>query len=657
MPKVIKFIAAIAVTLLLAVAAVVAYVLLGMDPNAYKGTIVEAARENGVELSLDGDLSWQLFPNLAITIGATRFESAKHQVPPSSFERAQLILGWGPLLRKEIAIRALVIEGGDFQVKNIEQGVAGAAAPLAGASASEDSSAMPFAVDIASVEIKDSSFTLISGAESRTLQHINLRGTGFGKDGKPFPVKLSFNYQDPSLPKPLDLELRLNMNLSNDRQQLDAEDIHLEIAGFLLAEAGVRIEHLDSAPKASGNLRIYGDNLSDSLRQFAGADIATRNPKVLQSLELTTAFTATADHLNLEELSLRLDDLQLRGSLGLGLGPSTNLKLNLVGNSLNLDDYLPPQPTPEETTNRGASESGTSLLAPLLAPLAILDGGQGTIQLGFEALTVGGAQLISPQLTLHAKGRKLTVKELRAKLFDGEIEGQLSIDGSLPVPQLTFRSQVAGLDLLSALKHSAPDVDISGDLDLDIVGDTRGKSAAEWLDNLAATGHLSVDNMHLATVNLEESYCKVAALVEQTPPRQEPWPPGTALDPLKSLFRFRGPNLELSDYTTGVGNLKVRGDGNIDLAKQRFALRVITNLQGDQTSEAGCEVKSKRVRNRDIPLLCKDSFAKAGAGSCKPDPDFLKKLLQKELLNKLLDKGDGDEEQGVEGLLKGIFKR
>lgn len=653
MPKVIKYIAVITATLVLAIAAIAGYVLLGMDPNAYKSTIVDAAHKNGVELRLEGDLSWQLFPNLAISMGATRFESAEHQIHPSSFDRAQLILGWGPLLRKEIFIRALVIEGGDFQVISIEQGVAGAAAPLAGVGASEDSSAMPFAVDIASIEIKDSSFTLISGAESRTLQHINLSGTGFEKAGKPFPVKLSFNYQDPSLAKPLDVELQLNLSVSSDQRQLDAKDIRIEIADFLLAEADVHIEHLDSTPKASGNLRIYGDNLRNSLQQFTGTTIATLNPKVLQAVELTSHFIATADRLSLEELSLTLDDLQLKGRLAFELNPSKNIQIDLAGNSLNLDDYLPPKPTSEEKTNRNESEPSTALLAPL----AILDGGKSTVQLGLEALTVGGTQLISPQLILQTKDRKLTVKEFQAKLFEGVIDGQLSIDGSLPVPQLTFRSQVAGLDLLTALKHSAPDVDISGELDLDIVGDTRGHAAVEWLDNLSATGHLSVENMRLATVNLEESYCKVAALIEQTPPRQEPWPPGTALDPLKSLFVFRGPNLELSDYTTGVGNLKVRGDGNIYLTKQRFALRVITNLQGDRTSETGCEVKSKRVRNRDIPLLCKDSFAKAGAGSCKPDPDFLKQLLQKELLNKLLDKDGEDEEQGVESLLKGIFKR
>src|SRR5690606_29294572 len=159
-------------------------------------------------------------------------------------------------------------------------------------------------------------------------------------------------------------------------------------------------------------------------------------------------------------------------------------------------------------------------------------------------------------------------------------------------------------------------------------GSTRGATKDALLANLAATGNLDIDNLHLASVNVEQSYCELAALVEKPPAREQPWAVGTDLNRFTSVFRIQGQTLELTDYNTGVGNLKVRGDGTMLLADQSLASRVIGRLEGDRTSATGCAVKSKRVRDKDIPLLCEDTFADAGARSCKPDPDFVEDLLK-----------------------------
>ena len=89
----------------------------------------------------------------------------------------------------------------------------------------------------------------------------------------------------------------------------------------------------------------------------------------------------------------------------------------------------------------------------------------------------------------------------------------------------------------------------------------------------------------------------------------------------------------------------------------RTIYHVSLRIEGDRTSDSGCIVKSKRVRDKDIPLRCKDSFATAGAKSCQPDPDFLKGVLQDEVLDKLIDDKDGEKAEAVKGLLKGLFNR
>jgi AsmA protein len=115
----------------------------------------------------------------------------------------------------------------------------------------------------------------------------------------------------------------------------------------------------------------------------------------------------------------------------------------------------------------------------------------------------------------------------------------------------------------------------------------------------------------------------------------------------------------IENYTTGLGNISLSGNGLIDLGTERFDLLAVSRLNGDRTSEQGCLVKSKRVRDKDIPIRCKDSFANAGGGSCKPDGDFVKQVLQDKLFDKIQKKSGLNEEseEAVKGLLKGLFGR
>ncbi|WP_295802466.1 hypothetical protein, partial [uncultured Microbulbifer sp.] len=44
-------------------AGAVAWFLAGLDANQYKPKIVQLAADQGIALTLDGDIGWQLWPN------------------------------------------------------------------------------------------------------------------------------------------------------------------------------------------------------------------------------------------------------------------------------------------------------------------------------------------------------------------------------------------------------------------------------------------------------------------------------------------------------------------------------------------------------------------------------------------------------------------
>ena len=107
-----------------------------------------------------------------------------------------------------------------------------------------------------------------------------------------------------------------------------------------------------------------------------------------------------------------------------------------------------------------------------------------------------------------------------------------------------------------------------------------------------------------------------------------------------------------------MGNLSLRGNATIDLGTESFDVLAITRLSGERTSANGCVVKSKRIRDRDIPIRCRDQFDKAGASSCSPDGNIVRELLQEAVIKKISE-SNLDEKTGeaIEGLLRGILNR
>ena len=79
--KVIKWVLATLAAFLLLVCIAIAYLLIVVDPNTFKPRIEQLARDQGVDLLIEGDLDWQILPNLAIHIGRTELSSNVHPIP------------------------------------------------------------------------------------------------------------------------------------------------------------------------------------------------------------------------------------------------------------------------------------------------------------------------------------------------------------------------------------------------------------------------------------------------------------------------------------------------------------------------------------------------------------------------------------------------
>lgn len=698
MKTALKVLSGVIALVVVAVIAVLLYVVFAMDPNDYKSDIENFAVQQGVDLRIEGDLEWNLFPNLAIRVGETRLSSEQHGLPASSFRRADLVLSWWPLLQRRIEVGALKIDGADLHLENATQGAAVAAAPGTGAEPVEVSGS-PFSLAIDQFELSNSRVTLLDEAGDTVLDNLNLSSNNVSLTGDPFPVSVAFDYSGPLSPNPVSIgfenrtafnesagivtvtdnqltvtglmpaafNLGFNASIDLNAESAEVQDIQGSL-GPLTFTAHVEVVDYGSDLAASGNLAVAPFNLKAVARDWFDMPLDTTGDKALTRVGLSTDFAASLSRLSLDNLALRLDDTSVRGNLRLGLEAPRNLQLSLAGDNLNAGNYrLAAEDTDGETGSDGTGNEAAALFAPILAPLAILEGGNGDINFAMDRIDYDGLTLEALELAMAVRGQVLNLQTLKTNVFGGGVDasGKLELSGSLP--RASFRKQVTDIDIVEALAFVDPENEpaITGRANLSIQGDTRGNDPDALFANLVANGDFRVEQPTITAINIERSYCELAALVENQPKRTEPWPQGTSLQALTGKFRLRDQILHLDEYNTAMGNLSLRGDGRVDIGRERFDVMAITRLVGDRTSEAGCPVKSRRIRDRDIPFRCRDSFADAGGTSCKPDQAFINRLLQDEVIDRIRGRsGDRETKEGeessrdaVEGLLRGILGR
>ena len=705
--KAMKWIFGTLATLVLLLAIAITYLVFAIDPNNYKPQLVELAQEQDIALNIEGELSWQLLPSLALSIGATQITSPRAEIPAISFEQADLSLAWLPLFKRQLSVKAIHLDGADIQLSTAEQATNTAVAPLASASSNTQKSDSPteiaeadaptpaFALAIESLEISNSHLQLPPTANAtgpQQLSDINLQVQGLNLDGDVFKLKARFNYSDPALPEPMAIALNTEVSVEQNTQaftlsntllellladkpaieisvaslsagQLDTP--HLQITGLQANSAGANLQASVSAQSVNDSIAFEGEinvpplALREVLTNWAIELPELPDTQALQQASLNLSIKGNNEALSISHLKLTLDDITLDGSTELAFGPTRNIDLQLHSSTIDLNHYINSthiSNTDESQTNTSANTKPTLIFAPLVAPLLWVGDGNAAIDISLDGLTLDTIAAEKLQIKIKAANNIVQIKQLAGHVFDGDINATATINLQHKEPKVNFTTTVSELAVDKALLATSGEATLTGKLTANLQGQTHGNNAEQLHQYLNASGKINLVEPYLTTFNIEKSYCDIAALIEKIP-RKSDWPQGSTLKDVQASISLKGKQVFIDRYTTGLGNISLSGKGLIDLGTEHFNLLAISRLNSDRTSEQGCLVKSKRVRDKDIPIRCKDSFANAGGSSCKPDGDFVKQVLQDKLFDKI-DKKSGlneESEEALKGLLKGLF--
>ncbi len=606
----IKWLTTCLIAVVTLMSAAILYLSFAVDLNSYKTDIESVARQQGWDISIEGDLAWQFFPKPGLSIADI---TASDQTALSG-SADQLILAtyWTQLLSlsggiEQLQLDSLHIEGGSLQW---------------------------------------------SPANSLGLQfdNIQLSTKNLSVQGKSFPLSVSAKILGG---RNLSVETEVAVKLDGQNmRQLNLVDLELNLDSLRLSG---ELRTSDNGSFMQGNLKTNSFDLKQLMASLqAEIPLLTAPKTVLQSaltqLSLTTSFS-----VDTQAASKFTGEINLDGQIfGLDVTldhPTNNLTTLVSGDILRAGHYLP-------AANSGGNNTG--LFAPLAIPFALWQGSS-QVEVNLNRVEFKDFNIENFYSNVFGNQRVLRMTSLNADLFAGQINAIAKLDMRSAKPSFNLQPSLYNIDLDQALSALGDESTVAGRLNLDANIQGVGANLGEIIRSLSGAGKFQVIEPIYKGLNIEQSFCNAAALLSARAQAAQNWPQGTEFNNLQGSFQLSGGKLLLNDYSTGTGNLEIMGRGSVNLVKRQYQINASARVDQAVTSPTGCSV-NQRLQNRQIPFICKGAFGQSNPGglSCNPDEQLLRDLLKNTALEKLFGNSglqQQDATDSVKGFISELLKR
>ncbi|RRV03941.1 AsmA family protein [Pseudomonas sp. v388] len=450
------------------------------DPNDYKDEIRQLARDKAnVELTLDGDIGWSLFPWLGLELHEAKV--ATLAAPDQPFADVQM-LGLSvrvlPLLRKQVQMSDVRIEGLNLSLHRDENGhgnwedigkpaaATGQTPPAAPGEPAPDAdkserSSRPIQLNIDSLTVNNARIDYSDARKGQTFLAESIQlSTGAIRETSDIPIKLTafLSTNQPMLRAKTELvgELRLDralqryqfedMRLSGEAagEPLQGKTVTFAAQGQLLVDLAANIAEWNGLKISANQLRALGElrarDLDKTPQVSGGLSIAQLDVRTffdtigqplppmadgaLSKVEMVTRLSGTPNSVALEDLSLKVDDSHFTGRIAVTDFARQALRVQLKGDTFDADRYRPA----ESEESKGVKAARKS-----------------EVQSG-EAAAIAGDTPLPEQPTKAAWSttRLLPLERLRTLDVEADLSFGKLIVNKLPIDNAAFKTQAAG---------------------------------------------------------------------------------------------------------------------------------------------------------------------------------------------------------------------
>lgn len=705
MARAIKIFLIVIAALVVLLAATVFVVTQVIDPNDFKPQIREQAMtQANLDLEIPGDLAWQFWPSLGVSLGRTEARIAGEEELFAGINSASVGVAVWPLLFGQVEMDGVTLDGLEVNLVETADGANwekigpqdGAEEETAPAEEEQpgESGGMDIPLTIPSVAITDGKIryrNTTDGTDIR-VEHFNFNAQDVSLE-EPFPMQMSLRYQDQSdMRVDLNLDTTLAADLDNnhfvlDPMTLDADiagmttnpvSVHLEqkldvnldedraqVTDLLLEAAGTRTTGNATVTGLTGEMKVAGQidtepfDANAALEAIGEEPIETSDDSALSKVALSATLDGPANSVMVNPLKVTLDSSTLSGKAGLENLETGKIVFDLNLDKITLDGYLPPQSDEEDSAaasgaggGTGGKEGGTTQLSEAelipvdsLRPL-LLDGSLKIGELNYDTL-----QASNIVFNVDAKDGVLRLTKASGDTLQGGFNASGRLDVSGNTPRISFKQNVSSMQLQPVVAM-ALDKDLAkGIFSMDLDFSASGNSEKALVNSAKGNASMNLADGTVRGLNLYGTlvggvndmlgrFQGLSALI----PNQESGKLPAALSEDTKIIDLTT-KASLNQQVANLDSLEAKLDkGTLSGNGWMNMLTQEFDLKiGMQSPELG---GSKYLEDVTWPLRCQGSLAGSPAKWCGPDKEGFAKIAQQAATNAA--KGKLKEKLGID---------
>lgn len=705
MARAIKIFLIVIAALVVLLAATVFVVTQVIDPNDFKPQIREQAMtQANLDLEIPGDLAWQFWPSLGVSLGRTEARIAGEEELFAGINSASVGVAVWPLLFGQVEMDGVTLDGLEVNLVETADGANwekigpqdGAEEETTPAEEEQpgETGGMDIPLTIPSVAITDGKIryqNTTDGTDIR-VEHFNFKAQDVSLE-EPFPMQMSLRYQDQSdMRVDLNLDTTLAADLDNnhfvlDPMTLDADiagmttnpvSVHLEqkldvnldedraqITDLLLEAAGTRTTGNATVTGLTGEMKVAGQidtepfDANAALEAIGEEPIETSDDSALSKVALSATLDGPANSVMVNPLKVTLDSSTLSGKAGLENLETGKIVFDLNLDKITLDGYLPPQSDEEDSAaasgaggGTGGKEGGTTQLSEAelipvesLRPL-LLDGSLKIGELNYD--TIQASNIV---FNVDAKDGVLRLTKASGDTLQGGFNASGRLDVSGNTPRISFKQNVSSMQLQPVVAM-ALDKDLAkGIFSMDLDFSASGNSEKALVNSAKGNASMNLADGTVRGLNLYGTlvggvndmlgrFQGLSALI----PNQESGKLPAALSEDTKIIDLTT-KASLNQQVANLDSLEAKLDkGTLSGNGWMNMLTQEFDLKiGMQSPELG---GSKYLEDVTWPLRCQGSLAGSPAKWCGPDKEGFAKIAQQAATNAA--KGKLKEKLGID---------
>ncbi|MDD1826387.1 AsmA family protein [Photobacterium sp. ZSDE20] len=710
-----KLLIFIAVPVFVVIAAILALVLL-VNPNQFKPLIVEQAQKHtGLELVIEGDISWQFFPSIGFELGQTELRNPEGFTQPNLFkvDTVGVDVSVTPLFSNQLEIGNITLDGAEFYLETLKDGrknidaLTQASAPQEPETAAADTNpesapaleeqsateASGWTINLAGVTVSNALFEMDDkqAGSFTKLYDVSLNLSEFAVDTwttATFAASGENNQQKFSANGSAEFKLAegfasyalrnidLNAKFNDPATSIDSAKIGLDTFEFdkvnQLTYAVVgKAAGLDLDLKGGGELTVDSAISKVTLNKltldstFKG-DTLPQSPMKVDMLS-DLSFDLTKSHLSFVLEKLQANSIALDGKADVTLSEIPKVRFSLHSPNIDLDEFLglgntteTASTAPSESAGGSTSNSGSSVPAkevePDLSALKTLDV-KGDITIDKFKASNAKMQNVKTAFSVNRGIAELT--SFTSNLYQGSISATAKLDARKTPATYTAKKKIKGVKVQPLLVDVAENDMLEGTGNIDV--NVKGKSLTPTgiKKNLVGTIAINFEDGAVNGINvaqlIRENYAKIKGeKVESTNEAQK-----TDFSAMKATLKVDKGWVSTNDLSAQSPLLRVTGQGKANFINETVDFLVRTSIVGSLEGQGGKSIDD--LKDVTIPIKITGKWAEPKFALVFDD--VLKQKAQKEIdrgLEKLDEKyGDKIKDEktrdAVNGLLKGLF--